>query len=115
LNGSRRVLIANDKDVENEPDYTWLPGDADAPSPYPNLAAAVMVVTNQARLALSTNVSVADLYVHDNGITNVFLNGYTLYVDSHYHAHWGNSNWVMYSGGQILWKPPRAGTMVIIR
>lgn len=77
------------------------------------LIAATLIVTNKAALMLTTNMTVGDLYLKGTSITNLYLNGWTLTVNSLYHPDWGTTNWVRYAGGTIVWKLKR-GTVLSI-
>jgi hypothetical protein len=65
---------------------------------------SALVISNRAQVSLTTNVMVGDLFLYTNSV--LYLNGYTLQVNTTYHETWGNSNWVVYSNGQIIWVPP---------
>jgi len=80
------------------------------------LAASTLVVTNQAIVGLTTNITVGDLYLADDGFTRLYLNGYTLNVDRFFHESWGNDTLVDDSGGgAILWKQPPPGSLILMR
>ena len=80
------------------------------------LAALTLVVTNQAIVGLTADITVGDLYLADNGFTRLYLNGYTLNVDQFFHEDWGSEDIVDYSaGGAILWKQPPPGSLFLMR
>lgn len=57
--------------------------------------------TNTCRIGIGTNVMIGDLFLKTNSILH--LQGCTLSVNTRYHDDWGNTNWVVYAGGQIVW------------
>ncbi len=111
LNGRRRLLVDNDKVHEAKPTYTWLPAVEHAPAA-PELDDVLLVVTNYGRVALTNNVTVGNLYL-EGAIPSLFLQGWTLTVNSPRHGDWGGDSLVNYAGGSIIWKRP--GTVFMIR
>ena len=40
--------------------------------------------------------------------------GMTFNVDTFYHEDWGSESWVDFDGGEIAWKQPPSGTVIVI-
>lgn len=69
-----------------------------------DLARTKLVISNRAQVALTGNLTMKDLFLYTNSV--LYLNGYTLQLNSVYHTNWGSSNWVVFSSGQIVWRRP---------
>lgn len=80
------------------------------------LKGATLEIVQRGRVGLSTNLTVGDLSLVNgtNTFPQLVLNGFTLTIDAYYHDDWGNTNWVRYDGGQIVWKTD-PGTLIWMR
>ena len=104
----------------------WQPGTSDAgTNTYCELPAATLAVPNElenatlriegrGRVGLSADLEIGDLFMSDGIVTmpQLILNGHTLKVNSYWHPDWGDDAFVVYGGGQIVW---RGGTMILVR
>lgn len=109
------VLIANDNYALAVATNAWTPLPAPSGALADELNKATLVISNQAQVALTTNVSVGDLWLLTNTVNRLFLKGYTLTVNTRYHADWGSTNDVVYDGGAIVWGGLRRGSLILIR
>jgi len=74
------------------------------------VAGSVLLLTNSAHVGLTSDIKVGDLFVRPDSLLR--LNGHTLRVDSYKHPDWGDEAWVVYDGGQIIW---REASVLIVR
>ena len=73
-----------------------------------------LVATNGANVEILTNITMGNLFLCDDSV-KLWLNGHTLTLKAIYHADWGTTNRVDYTGGgEIIWDPG-AGTIFTIR
>jgi len=97
----RGTLFVNNNNLNtstNPGTCTQLPVPNNPPAQLPGLT---LVITNRGQLALTTNLALKDLYLYTNSI--LYLKGFTLTLNSPYHADWGETNRVVYAGGAIIW------------
>jgi hypothetical protein len=92
---------------------TYLPAPSGAVSN--ELRHAAVVISNRAYVALADNLAIGDLFLLTNTPNRLFLKGFTLTVNSRYHADWGVTNDVVYDGGQIIWGGRQRGSLILIR
>jgi autotransporter-associated beta strand protein len=64
-----------------------------------------LVISNRSYVALTTNLTIGDLFIVTNTPSYLFLKGWTLTVNHPYHRDWGSTNNVIAEGGQIIWRP----------
>ncbi len=112
--GRGRLLIANDNwdmglGVATNT-LTLLPAPAGAIAK--ELRLATLTITNLSYVALTSDLTVGDLYIATNAANRLFLKGHTLKVNAYFHKDWGGDAWVVYNGGQIIWK---SGTIFLVR
>ncbi len=74
------------------------------------LRGTVLQLSDTAHVGLTSDCFVKDLFMSEG--STLRLNGYTLRVDSYKHPDWGDEAWVVYDGGQIIW---RGGTIITVR
>lgn len=105
---------------------TWVPGTSTTgTNTYCELPPATLAVTNElkaatlriearGRVGLSADLRVGNLYLVNGSaaMPQLILNGHTLRVNSYFHPDWGDEAWVVYDGGQIVW---RGGTIITVR
>ena len=105
---------------------TWVPGTSTTgTNTYCELPPATLAVTNElkaatlriearGRVGLSADLRVGNLYLVNGSpaMPQLILNGHTLRVNSYLHPDWGDEAWVVYDGGQIVW---RGGTIITVR
>jgi hypothetical protein len=102
--GKGTVVFDNAGITITSTNATQLPAPAYAPGD--ELRRATLVISNRAQVSLTGNLAMKDIYLYTNSVLH--LNGYTLQLNTVYHTNWGNTNWVVYSNGQILWQKPGA-------
>lgn len=105
---SQRLVIDNAGQTTVDPVWTELPpqitGDEET------FRGTVLELPDAVHVGLTSDSFVKDLFLSED--TTLRLNGYTLRVDSYRHPDWGDEAWVVYDGGQIIW---RGATMLIVR
>ena len=77
-----------------------------------SLQYVTLTATNYANVAVTTNLTMGDLYLTDDN-AKLRLKGYTLTLGAEYHASWGASNRVVFDGGQIVWYPGALGVQAL--
>ena len=105
------TLIVKNDTVSNN-GVTPLPPDV--PTTTGELGAVVLRIEKHGRVSLNADLRVGDLYLVEGSASpaTLDLNGHTLRVNSYRHPDWGDEAWVVYDGGQIVW---RGGTLLTIR
>lgn len=111
--GGSRVIINDPQAYSFTNVVTDLPSYRDRETLADELRTTTLIVTNQALVNLTANLTIGDLYLKGVKEPQLYLNGYTLRVLSVYHEDWGNPDLVDYSGGEIIWLP--RGTIFKIR
>ncbi len=111
--GHGQLLIANDnRDMDAVTNtLTWLPAPGSGFGD--ELRDVTLVISNQAHVALSSDLTIGDLYIRQDTPNFLYLKGHTLKVLSMYHADWGSmEDNVIADGGRIEWL---RGTLIRIR
>jgi hypothetical protein len=104
------LINNNNQAVASTNWYTELPGAIPATD---DLTRTTLVLTNRAYTALTTSLTMGDLFLRTNTPALLFLKGNTLTLKARYHKDWGAPSAVTYDGGQIVW--PATGTLLLIR
>ena len=104
------LIVKNDTVSYNG--VTPLPPDV--PTTTGELGAVTLRIEKHGRVSLNADLRVGDLYLVEGSASPAMLdlNGHTLKVDTYRHPDWGDEAWVVYDGGQIVW---RGGTVLIVR
>ena len=101
--GQGTLTIDNNNTAPNTGVFTEIPPTLNT---LQDLAGMTLILTNRAYVGLTANVTMGDLFIRTNTPTRLYLRGYTLKLTTKFHLDWGNANWVVYEGGQILWAAP---------
>lgn len=90
---------------------TMLPAPSGAPDG--ELGRVTVVISNRSYVALTTNLTIGDLFIATNAPNYLFLKGWTLTIHHAYHRDWGITNSVVAEGGRIVWGV--AGSLLMLR